>query len=65
MTMRQSSKSHRKAEHRKGDRDPEAFKEGRDAARLGCLVNANPYFRGTTEHREWSRGHRTASKAQL
>lgn len=40
------------------DHDPEAYAAGLDARVSGQQLSANPYQKGTTAHREWSRGWR-------
>ncbi len=48
--------------NRRHDRDPDAYAEGRAAWDGAQSLDHNPYPRGTTEHREWSRGWRKANK---
>jgi hypothetical protein len=40
------------------DRDRTAYREGCEAKRARASIGQNPYERGTTAHREWSRGYR-------
>jgi hypothetical protein len=48
--------------HRRDDRDGDAYRAGRFAHENKWSIDSNPYKRGTTEHREWSRGWRNADK---
>lgn len=49
-------------EHRRGDGDRDVYHEGRHAHDAAIRIDQNPYDRGTTQHREWSRGWRKADK---
>jgi len=48
--------------NRRGDRDRDAYEAGRLAHENMRSIDANPYKRGTTAHREWSRAWRAADK---
>lgn len=52
----------RTKQSRRGDQDRGAFHAGRAARDRQWGIDANPYKRGTVQHREWSRGWRYADR---
>ncbi len=48
----------RRQQGARADKDSDAYSAGGDDAAAGRSIAANPYTRGTVQHREWGRGWR-------